>query len=83
MDILNEFTKTANKQVLLYAASKHIFCPNCNKILDYKTVIILEVWNKHITQYHGQQVCCKSCLKKEAISAVEKKQGIRIFITQF
>jgi len=77
------FNSIMDVQLLKYVAGLHIFCPQCEHILDYKTVVILDVWNKHQTQYHGQQVCCTKCAKLERVPTVEKKKELKIFIKKW
>ena len=69
-----------NAQLLKYAAGQYIFCPNCERALHYKTVILIDVYkgSKHL----GQKVGCVHCFKPTGVKEIEK-QGIRLEITKF
>ena len=81
-ELLKAFNNTMNVQLLKYAAGLHCFCPNCSRILDFKTVVILDVWNLDKTQYAGQKIGCTNCFKPEGIPKLKEK-GILIEVTQY
>jgi hypothetical protein len=67
-DFLHE---QATNQLLKYAAGKQMFCPMCNKVLDWKTTAILEVSH----EVHGKksQVGCVKCVDTPAVKERMKK----------
>jgi hypothetical protein len=74
------FKDQINDSLLKYTAGHYIFCPVCDNLLDWKTVVILEVSKEG--EYKGQQVCCTKCFKPSGISNLESK-GIAIEVTQW
>ena len=72
-----------HKQLLLHAAGTWMFCPKCNNILDWSTVIILDIFNVSGKQ-KGNQVVCTSCTKDlNTINwkSLETDQKIKIEVT--
>lgn len=41
--ILSPMQRTVNRNLLKYAASRAIFCPGCNQIMDWRKTMILDV----------------------------------------
>jgi hypothetical protein len=72
-----------NKELLKYTAGLYMFCPICNTVLDWKTVVIIDVWNAHGTKHHGQKVGCTKCFHPEAVAKTEAKNNIKLEITQY
>ena len=62
-ELLEKFEKTVNKQLLLHAAGKYIFCPVCSTVLDWTTVIIISVYNNDKSKNIGSQIVCTNCAK--------------------
>lgn len=58
-------TKTINNKLLKHAAGYHIFCQNCQNILDWKTVVIFEAskGGKNATV-----VVCNKCFNPEGVA---------------
>lgn len=72
-----------NRELLKYTAGLHIDCPNCHRILDYKTVVIIEVWTIDKTRNIGTKVGCTNCFKPDGIRQVEKSQGVKLEIIKY
>lgn len=79
-DVTEMFKDQMNGELLKYAAGHYIFCPVCGDLLDWKTVVIIEVYKG--SDYKGQQVACTKCFKPEGIAKLEAK-GIKLEITQY
>ena len=52
-----------NKALLKHAAGTWITCPKCGAILDWSTVIILDVFKEKKTVHISKQVFCTGCTK--------------------
>ena len=76
----NPLKEHINRELLKYAAGLHIFCPNCKEVLDWKTVVLIDVSKegKHICQ----QTACIKCFKPDGIPSLEAK-GLKIEITKY
>ena len=80
-DLDKVMTNMFNREYFKYVASKHIFCPRCNQILDYKTVVIIDVTKKD--KAVGQAVACTHCFVSEKVNDTAKKLGVEIEITKY
>ena len=79
-EITDMFKEQINGSLLKYVAGHYIFCPVCKNLLDWKTVVILEVSKDG--KYVGQKVGCTNCFKPEGITELEAK-GITLEVTQW
>ena len=61
--IVNPLEHEVNRQLLLYAAGQHIFCPHCQQIMDFRRTIIFSV------QKDGKDIktfsMCVDCFEKK------------------
>ena len=80
-DFFQPFRNELNKSVLKYAAGLHIQCPNCKTILDWKTVVLIDVFDGDHS-HKGQIVSCTNCFRPEGIKKMEGK-GLQFEITQY
>lgn len=71
--------KAIDKELLKYTAGHHIFCPQCKEILDWETVVIIDVF--HGEKKKGSLVCCSNCFKPSGAEALKEK-GITLEITR-
>jgi len=80
--ILDQFENSMNNQLLKHAASKHIFCPNCDRILDWTTIVLIDVFTDKGTVYRGPITCCTSCFKPAGLAKLEAK-GMTLEVNQY
>lgn len=80
--MLNLITKEINKNLLKWAAGQQMFCPSCDRILDWKTTAIVE--SKQGDKIAATFTCCTKCLDRKyghlykAIEKVNKMEGKNI-----
>ena len=70
-----------NKQLLLHAAGTFITCPQCSNILDWSTVIILDVFREKKTVHVEKKIFCTGCVKEPStikFDDLEKENHIQI-----
>ena len=67
---------------LTQAAKTYENCPVCARILDFHTVVLLDVWNLDKTVYGGKKCGCTNCFKPEGIEKLKAK-GFHIEVTQY
>jgi len=71
-----------NRELLKHAAGTYIFCPNCERVLDWKTVIIIDVIRDQTTIGHA--VYCTHCVQSlDQIEEVAKAKGVQVEITKY
>lgn len=73
--------RTVNRNLLKYAASRAIFCPGCNQIMDWRKTMILDV-TKDSAPVHTM-VFCTTCGDKGLLSleALCKEKGLTLEVT--
>jgi hypothetical protein len=72
-----------HKQLLLHAAGTFITCPQCGNILDWSTVIILDVFKAKKTVHVEKKIFCTGCVKDPStikFDDLERENNIQIEI---
>ena len=73
-----------NKALLKHAAGTWMFCPKCETVLDWSTVIILDVFREKKTVHVSKQVVCTHCTKDLNTidwAALETENNVQIEVT--
>jgi len=78
-DFDKAFVNSMNRQLLKYAAGQHMFCKNCQAVLDWKTTIIF-------TASKGDRkatvVLCDKCFNPGGVDKLQR-DGYETEITSY
>jgi len=78
MDLMNQFERTMNAQLLKYVAGTHITCKWCGKILDWRTTVMVTM--KVANKPEGTIAPCADCYDKakDALHAIKDIESIEV-----
>jgi len=76
----NALNNTMSRELLKYAAGLYMLCPCCERVLDWKTTVSIDLYRdgKHLKNMVG----CTNCFKPEGIKKLKAK-GLTVEVTKY